>query len=98
KAAAPQGTLCAHWGRRTGIEPPPSPTQTIFSSYPDSYPYLGVLWFVMERNCATESDEMGIEPRTWCPGGESNHRHCDFQSHALPTELPGRAAEGAFRP
>src|SRR3954453_7175485 len=27
----------------------------------------------------------------WCPGAESNHRHCDFQSHALPTELPGRA-------
>src|SRR5580658_208207 len=25
----------------------------------------------------------------WCPGAESNHRHCDFQSHALPTELPG---------
>jgi hypothetical protein len=28
----------------------------------------------------------------WCPGAESNHRHCDFQSHALPTELPGHAA------
>ena len=25
----------------------------------------------------------------WCPGADSNHRHCDFQSHALPTELPG---------
>jgi hypothetical protein len=25
----------------------------------------------------------------WCPGAESNHRLCDFQSHALPTELPG---------
>src|SRR6202000_957926 len=25
----------------------------------------------------------------WCPGAGSNHRHCDFQSHALPTELPG---------
>ncbi len=35
----------------------------------------------------------------WCPGAESNHRHCDFQSHALPTELPGhfqgREARGA---
>ena len=29
-----------------------------------------------------------MTPR-WCPGAESNHRHCDFQSHALPTELPG---------
>ena len=23
-----------------------------------------------------------------CLGAELNHRHCDFQSHALPTELP----------
>ena len=26
--------------------------------------------------------------RIWCLGAELNHRHCDFQSHALPTELP----------
>jgi hypothetical protein len=26
----------------------------------------------------------------WCPGAESNHRHADFQSAALPTELPGQ--------
>ena len=25
----------------------------------------------------------------WCPGADSNHRHADFQSAALPTELPG---------
>ena len=29
---------------------------------------------------------------TWCPGAESNHRHHDFQSCALPTELPGHRA------
>ncbi len=26
--------------------------------------------------------------RKWCLGAESNHRHIDFQSIALPTELP----------
>ena len=25
----------------------------------------------------------------WCPEADSNHRHKDFQSFALPTELPG---------
>src|ERR1041384_6225077 len=35
-------------------------------------------------------------PRKWWPRAELNHRHKDFQSSALPTELlgrPGRAAE-----
>ena len=31
-------------------------------------------------------------PLIWCLGAESNHRHCDFQSHALPTELPRHMA------
>ena len=26
----------------------------------------------------------------WCPEAESNHRHEDFQSSALPTELSGQ--------
>ena len=25
----------------------------------------------------------------WCPGAESNHRHADFQSAALPLSYPG---------
>src|SRR5205814_6599086 len=32
--------------------------------------------------------------REWCPGAGSNHRHRDFQSRALPTELPGLLMTG----
>src|SRR5690554_876283 len=32
----------------------------------------------------------------WCPGAESNHRHEDFQSSALPTELPGHCVTADF--
>jgi hypothetical protein len=32
----------------------------------------------------------------WCPGTESNRRHEDFQSSALPTELPGQVRFGSF--
>src|SRR5262249_33415932 len=31
--------------------------------------------------------------RGWCPGTELNRRHGEFQSPALPTELPGRLGE-----
>ena len=33
----------------------------------------------------------------WCPGTESNRRHGDFQSPALPTELPGQCADDLLR-
>ena len=32
---------------------------------------------------------MGKPLKKWCPGVELNYRHRDFQSRALPTELPG---------
>ena len=34
-------------------------------------------------------ESVSASDRKWCPGTGSNRRHCDFQSHALPTELPG---------
>jgi hypothetical protein len=30
----------------------------------------------------------------WCPGAESNHRHADFQSAALPLSYPGGPEAG----
>ena len=32
----------------------------------------------------------GVQKDRWCPETESNRRHEDFQSSALPTELSGR--------
>src|SRR5713101_6225880 len=45
------------------------------------------------RRTGADVNERGRTDR-WCPGAELNHRHRDFQSRALPTELPGRRARG----
>ena len=37
------------------------------------------------QGCALPTE---LLPHTWCLGAELNHRHADFQSAALPTELP----------
>src|SRR6202012_3633424 len=43
-------------------------------------------------NVARDAPRPGaLGAHRWCPGTESNRRHGDFQSPALPTELPGRA-------
>ena len=42
-----------------------------------------------------ESESGNILPETQWPGRELNPRHADFQSAALPTELPGLLQVGA---
>ncbi len=50
-----------------------------------------------ERDSFLGEDQEGVaalEGRVWMwPGTESNRRHEDFQSSALPTELPGQEFE-----
>ena len=36
--------------------------------------------------------QMHIKGLEWCPEADLNHRHADFQSAALPTELSGHQA------
>ena len=47
-------------------------------------------WIRLDRagTCSTPARFL-VEPTGWWPGTESNRRHGDFQSPALPTELPG---------
>ena len=60
------------WSGLRGSNPPPSPWQG------DALPN--------ELN-PHRSDRIFTRPLQWCLRSESNQRHCDFQSHALPTEL-----------
>ncbi len=52
-------------------------------------PMAGLLQLLRDRTGHVPATSAGCGP-AWCPGEESNHRHRDFQSRALPTELPGR--------
>jgi hypothetical protein len=48
----------------------------------------------LKDNC----DPRVLNGSEWCPGAESNHRHADFQSAALPTELPGHPSGWGLQP
>src|SRR6185312_16656052 len=49
--------------------------------------------FVPFRSRSTFLTHWFFREFRWCPGAELNHRHTDFQSVALPAELPGRTGE-----
>ncbi len=60
--------------------------------------------FGSTRDAAPASPKAGRRTTTfdfsgaveWCLGADSNHRHADFQSAALPTELPRPAAKAGL--
>ena len=43
-----------------------------------------------KRENTTRPQLLDFKENKWCPEAESNHRHGDFQSPALPTELSGQ--------
>ena len=55
----------------------------------------GLRWFARSGLLIVPQQQNGLPGMpisrcfSWCPGTESNCRHGDFQSPALPTELPG---------
>ena len=46
------------------------------------------------KNRCFWADMSIYEEVIWCPGAESNHRHEDFQSTALPLSYPGTGSGG----
>src|SRR5438093_1094529 len=47
-------------------------------------------WATASENGLRQRAYLSDLRRSWWPGTESNRRHADFQSAALPAELPGR--------
>lgn len=81
--------------------PPPSVIQTKCTKdrasgqliEPDSNKGTSASVEARNRSRQTESRKFG----KWCPGAESNHRHEDFQSTALPLSYPGTGEARASR-
>ena len=84
---------------RGGFEPPKSKTSDLQS---DPFGRSGICPCVIQFFCGAGDwtrthnllitnqllCQLSYTGRCWCLGAESNHRQADFQSAALPTELP----------
>ena len=86
---------------RGGFEPPKSKTSDLQS---DPFGHSGICPYLINARCVVEpviglepttcwlqiscSANWATPACVWCLGAELNHRQADFQSAALPTELP----------
>ena len=83
---------------RGGFGPPKSVTADLQSApfgRSGTYPLLELAIGIEPTTCWLQiscSAYWATLAKLWCLGAESNHRHRDFQSLALPTELPRQLA------
>ena len=71
---------------QSGVEPGPDGLGSAAQWHTQNRPEARVL---PRKAQTTKPNRDGLGFDGWWPGAESNHRHADFQSAALPTELPG---------
>src|SRR5690606_28065636 len=90
---APSGVVSLHKTRLVLPASPVQPLQAFANSDPATGPEgLEPPTAGFGDRCSTNSaTDLRSATSTW-PGTESNRRHRDFQSRALPSELPGRTA------